>query len=230
MNRTVLMSMVAALTALVLTAAFLLGARRSGNDVAAVGVEGTPVPLAAPTTTLSGRDMNTLPTSVEAVRQVYQQQLDVQVEQIRQMYQRQLEEQLEQLRAEYERQLESQLQQGYQQPPGQEMSPQREEALRQAYEAQIRALQAAWQQREQAYQAQLQEAIRRLEAANAQIQALQQTPRNASTLGPVPASDEEAPGAYYSDRDDDDDERWEYRRGVYQEEDDGEWEDERDDD
>jgi len=237
MNRTVFMGIIAAFTALVLTATFLLGTRGSTSNTAVAGAasEGSVVPLGAAFTPQPAPPVAAQGTpSVEEIQQQYQQQLEAQVEQIRQMYQKQLEEQLERLRQEYERQLQEQtrmLQQQWQQESAPETSSEQLEALRQRYEAQIQALQAAWQQREQAYQAQLQEAIRRLEIANSQIQALQQRMTAPAPNGPGNVTPTFRGGSSYEsydDRDDDDD-SWEYRGSTYREDDD-EWEGEWDDD
>lgn len=231
MNRTVVMAIAGGLTALVMTVAFILGGTfsRSEDAQASAGTGGTE-PAAVQIVEPAGT-----PGPGQELDQLYQQQLNEQLQRIQQAYQQQLQQQMEQLRQEYERQLRAQVEQlrqayeaqlgalrempGQASQTGQPLDPQQVEQMRQAYEQQLQALRAAWEQRERAYQAQLQEAVRRLEAANAQIRALSQgAAGNTQAVGPAPGV--QGPPVR---RWDDDDGRayegyWGWERGRYEHE------------
>ncbi len=193
------------LTALVMTAAFIMGGSfaRNGNANAEATISAgeTIAPLAANNQAVPVADtgQQNMSQQFNELQAAYQRQLEQEAQRIREAYQKQLEIQLDALRKEYERQLQEQMnltRQQYEQQlqelsatasssgqealsgqMSQDMYAQQLELLRQQYEQQIQALQAAWAQREQAYQAQLNEAVRRLQMANERIQALsQQTP------------------------------------------------------
>lgn len=195
MSKTMILTVAGALTALVMTAALILGGftgtgsaqgsvsqpQATATDVALDATMGTPV--------TPDQLQQAYQEQLKQLQEAYQRQLDEQAKRIQEMYQAQLESQMKALRQEYERQLQEQLtlmRQQYQQSAGSNAgnaSQAQLELLRQQYEQQIQALQAAWAQREQAYQAQLQEAVRRLEAANAQIQALSQQSSRTAGIG-----------------------------------------------
>ena len=163
MNRT-LITAVIVMTLLVIGATFFLG-RQSNTAQAAVNASTAEVTLG--TTTLSD------PTNAE-LQQAYQAELARQTQRIREEYQRQLEQKVRELQQQYQSSANGN--------SGQ-VDPQTVEALRQQYEQQLQSVQNAYAQRELIYQAQLQEAARRLNEANARIEALSQQVNTTSRTG-----------------------------------------------
>lgn len=161
MNRT-LITAVIVMTLLVMGATFFLG-RQSNTAQAAANASTAEVTLG--TTTLSD------PTNAE-LQQAYQAELARQTQRIREEYQRQLEQKVRELQQQYQSSANG--------SSGQ-VDPQTVEALRQQYEQQLQSLQNAYAQRELIYQAQLQEAARRLNEANARIEALSQQVNQANS-------------------------------------------------
>ena len=151
MNKTLIIT-VLAMTLLVMGSIFFLG-QQSGTRQA-IADAGTTQTTAITTS-----------TDPQQLQRAYQAELARQTQRIREEYQRQLDQKVRELQQQYQSSANG--------SSGQ-VDPQTVTALRQQYEQQLQSLQNAYAQREWIYQAQLQEAARRLNEANARIEALSQ--------------------------------------------------------